>query len=342
MEPGKLSGMRLAVTGGAGFVGSHVCRLLVDEGADLVIAFDNVAEGEARGVRDIESDRLIYVHGDIRDAGLIRQCLEKYGVHVVHHLAAELEVFSGIGNAREDAEVNILGTVNVLNASVAANVRRVVYASSGTVYGQEKILPVPESHPLEPHWPYGVSKLAGERYCWQYWALYGLETVSFRYAIVYGPGEWFGRVLTMFVKRVFIENKEPVVFGDGEQRRDYVYVEDIARAHLIASHRAGIAGTVCNLGTGVGTPVGRLAEMVIGLSGKDMKPAFDDPPEGSESLAQPGRKRLVGELRDLVLDSTLAGDVLGWKAETPLAEGLGREVQWICGNPGYWDTSPRV
>jgi UDP-glucose 4-epimerase len=185
-------------------------------------------------------------------------------IDIVSHHAAELEVFTGIDNTKRDLRINIEGTVNVLNAALKNGVKKVLYASSGGVYGQAQYLPESENHPLMPHWPYGVSKLAGEKYCVQYYLLYGLPTVSLCYGIVYGPREWYGRVLTLFIKRV-LEGKSPIIFGDGNQRRDYVYIDDVVNANILCLKSENVDGKIFNVGGGNTYSIKNVADIVIKL-----------------------------------------------------------------------------
>jgi len=229
-----------------------------------------------------------------------------------------------------------------LNTALENGVGKVLFASSGAVYGEAEYVTVDEKHPLTPHWPYGVSKLSGERYCVQYHRLYGLDTTSFRYSIVYGPREWYGRVLTMFMKRVFLENKPPVVFGNGEQVRDFVYVKDLVKAHVKAIENSKASGEVFNLSSGKGVSVKKLAETLIGLSGKKLRTIFDDPPEGKASKFQPERVRLKGELRRFVLSNDKAKEMLGWSPSTDFESGALKEVEWLKHNEERWKVKPRV
>ncbi len=181
---------------------------------------------------------------------------------------------------------------------------------------------------MNPQWPYGVSKLAGEKYCTGYYNLYGLKTVSLRYSIVYGPREWYRRVLTKFVKRV-LEGKPPIVFGNGQQTRDFVHVKDVVNATMKAGTSERVAGHVFNVGSGIGTSINELAEMVIKLSGKDMTPICRNPKAG-----EMGRK--LGELVNLTLDITKASEMLGYKPEVGLEEGIKDFMEWARINKDVW------
>ena len=229
-----------------------------------------------------------------------------------------------------------------MNVALKNNVEKVLFASSGAVYGEAKYLPIDEEHPLEPHWPYGVSKLSAERYVIQYHKLFGLNTTAFRYGIVYGPREWFGRVLTMFIKRIFLEKKSPVVFGEGLQTRDFVYVKDIVKAHMLAIENPEATGKVFNLACGKGISIRELATMLVKMANKKLDVTYDNPPEGSASHFQPERIRLQGELKNFVLDCSRVKKVLRWTAKTNLADGITEEVKWILKFPERWSGKPRV
>jgi len=337
-----LTDKQVLITGGAGFIGSHIVDAYLDEPVAKVIVFDDFSSGTQDNLAHIDDNRLVVVAGNILNKSEIDECFKQHKIDIVNHLAAELEVYRGIENVQWEAEINIFGTINVLQACLQYGVKKVLYASSGGIYGQAKSIPQKENHPWDPHWPYGVSKLAAERYCRQFYQLHGLPTVAFRYAIIYGPREWYGRVLTMFLRRVFIENKPPVVFGDGKQRRDYLYVADVARAHILATKNDSAAGHVFNLGSAHGISIGQLAEKIVGKSGRELKVIYDDPPEGQASQHQPGRVRLVGELQDFILDYQQAEKHLGWKPTVDFDEGLDQQIAWLLENPKRWNTKPKV
>jgi UDP-glucose 4-epimerase len=340
----KLSaqGKNVLITGGAGFIGSHLAEEYLANKARKVVVYDNFSTGTMDNLNEIKDERLKIVKGSILDVATFNKVVQEEKINIIDHLAAELEVYKGIKDAKKDARINILGTLNVLNVALKNQVEKVLFASSGAVYGEAKYLPIDEKHPLEPHWPYGVSKLSAERYVIQYYKLFGLNTVAFRYGIVYGPREWFGRVLTMFVKRVFIENKPPVVFGEGLQTRDFVYVKDIAKAHMLALEKPEASGHVLNLGSGKGISIKELATIVVEMANKKFDVIYDNPPEGSASRFQPERIRLQGELKNFVLDSHKAKEILGWVPQTDFAYGLTKEIEWILKYPKRWGGKPRV
>ncbi|MGQ9507588.1 MAG: GDP-mannose 4,6-dehydratase [Candidatus Bathycorpusculaceae bacterium] len=331
------------ITGGAGFIGSHLVEEYLANDAKKVVVYDDFSTGNRENLSEVKGDkRLKIVKGSILDAAMLHNVVQKEKINIIDHLAAELEVYSGIKDTEKDARINILGTLNVLNIALKNKVEKVLFASSGAVYGEAKYLPIDEKHPLEPHWPYGVSKLSAERYVLQYYKLFGLNTTAFRYGIVYGPREWFGRVLTMFIKRVFLENKPPVVFDEGLQVRDFVYVKDIVKAHILAIEKPETAGEVFNLGSGEGIPIKDLATTLVKMSNRKMDIIYDTPQEGSASRFQPERIRLQGELKNFVLDCCKAKEILEWTPQTDFTDGLAEEIAWILKFPKRWSGKPRV
>jgi UDP-glucose 4-epimerase len=338
----EVNGKNVLITGGVGFIGSHLTEEYLANNAGRVIVYDDFSTGNLENLNHIKDERLKIVRGSILDRAKLNEIVEKEKIEIIDHLAAELEVYSGIKDSERDARINILGTLNVLNAALKNNVKRVLFASSGAVYGEAKYLPIDEGHPLEPHWPYGVSKLSAERYVIQYHKLFGLETTAFRYGIVYGPREWFGRVLTMFIKRIFLENRPPVVFGDGLQTRDFVYVGDVVKAHILAIEKNEAVGQVFNIGSGTGISIKELAETLIDISGKGLGIIYDNPDEGCASRYQPERIRLKGELKNFILDIKKASKLLGWRPLTKFREGLLKEIDWVMANKERWNVKPRV
>jgi UDP-glucose 4-epimerase len=261
---------------------------------------------------------------DVRNYDVLSDVIRKYKIKEVHHLAAELEVLKSIEDPYADADVNLMGTLSVLKACKENHIKKMVFASSGAVYGNPMYLPMEEDHPKRPIWPYGQSKLAAE------WYVSRAGYTSFRYGIVYGPREWYGRVLTLFVKRS-LAGKPMIIFGSGNQTRDYVYVGDIVKAHLDAPDSG-----VYNLATGTETSVKQLAALVGG------EVEYQDPPEGKSAKGQPQRPRLPDELVHFSLDPSKAKHEFGWAPSVKLDEGLKEEVEWVKRNPGIWDRRARV
>jgi UDP-glucose 4-epimerase len=303
--------VRALVTGGAGFIGSHVVDRLLAAG-HAVDVVDNLATG--RRERVPAAARLHVC--DLRDSRL-DAVLAAAQPAVVVHIAAQAAVSRSVADPRFDASVNVLGTIGLLEACRRAGVGRVIYTSTGgAAYGDTDVLPTPEDHPLRPSSPYGVSKITAERYleCWA--GLTGGRPLTLRLANVYGPrqdpaGE--AGVIAIFTSRL-LSGAPCVVNGDGEQTRDYVYVGDVADAVARAVASAEVTGTA-NIGTGAETTVNELYRQLARLTGVP-RPAVHGPAK-------------AGEQRRSLLDAARAKSLLGWSATTPLDQGLGQTVAWF-------------
>lgn len=302
--------MKILVTGGAGFIGSHVVDAYVAAGHEVIVV-DDLSSGKRANVnpraRFVELDIL-----DPRTAALV----EAERPEVVNHHAAQIDVRRSVADPVSDARVNILGTIGLLEAARRAGARRFLFVSSGgAAYGEQEVFPAPESHPTWPVSPYGASKRAGELYCHYFQAQYGLSYVALRYANVYGPrqdphGE--AGVVAIFTGRML--RGEPVtVHGDGKQTRDYVFVGDVARMNLLAL--ASEATGPVNVGTGIETDVNTLAARLLVAAGSN-SPVHHGPPK-------------PGEQRRSVVDPGRAAAVFGWRPEVGLDEGLRRTVEYF-------------
>jgi UDP-glucose 4-epimerase len=306
------------VTGGAGFIGSHVCGAYVDAGWS-VTALDDLSSGSRENV----PDGVELIEADVRSVEAA-ELMEERCFDIVNHHAAQIDVRVSVERPDHDASVNIQGLLNLLEAARASSVRRFVFVSSGgVVYGEPDELPVPEIAPKAPLSPYGVSKLAGEHYLYFYNKVHGLEAVTLRYSNVYGPrqdphGE--AGVVAIFSRRL-LENRPLIIYGDGEQTRDYVYVGDVARANLLASE-APLVDPTCiddvafNVGTGKETTVSDLAEVLMEVSGRSCEVKWAE--------ARPG------ELSRSSLDAGKLA-ALGWQSEHDLARGLTLTFAHIAG-----------
>jgi UDP-glucose 4-epimerase len=295
--------MRTVVTGGAGFIGSHVADALVARGDD-VVALDNLATGRA----DRVNDAAVLVEADLRDGAAVRRVFDDTRPEVCFHLAAQADVRVSVERPDYDANVNVLGTINVLEAARTVGAQIVFSSTGGAIYGECR-RPAAEDDPLAPVSPYGTSKLAGEEYLATWNRLHGGEHVSLRFGNVYGPrqdphGE--AGVVAIFFGRL-AEGRPVTIFGTGEQTRDYVYVGDVVAASLAA---VGRPGGVFNVGTGRETSVLDLYEACRRVSGVDLEPEFGEP--------------RLGELERSVLDPERAADKLGFRAGVSLDEGLAR------------------
>jgi UDP-glucose 4-epimerase len=329
----RIEGSRVLVTGGLGFIGSHVVDALVRAGASVRI-LDNYRTGLEENIAAVRNE-VELIRGDILDKEVLQDCL--VGVDAVSHHAAQLEITRAIADPVEDLTTNTIGTLNVFIACAEAGIDRIVQATSAGVYGQAISLPQDEdTHPTEPNWAYGVSKLANEKYASIFHAVHGLQITSLRYGIVYGPREWFGRVLTVFLRRAL--DREPIViFGDGSQVRDFVYVDDVVDHNLRCFCEDKSANQIFNVSTGIGTTIVDLASAVIEVTGVDVPPIYDDVPEGQVSQFV-DRQRLPQELKQLVQSPAKSHAVLDWEPTTMLRDGLRAEWEWLRGCPNRWTT----
>jgi UDP-glucose 4-epimerase len=315
--------MRTLVTGGAGFIGSHLVDRLVSAGheVDVVDSFwtgkhDNLASAAADA-----GDRLAFHHLDIRDPAVADLIVER-GPEVVFHLAAQADVRVSVGRPLFDAEVNIIGSLQVMEGCRRAGTRKMVVASSGgTIFGEPapEALPVDESHPQHPVSPYGVAKKVVDDYLFCYQALHGLDFTALALANVYGPrqdpnGE--AGVVAIFAGRL-LAGQPCTIFGDGEQTRDFVYVADVVDAFVRAAD-AG-SGLLLNIGTGVETSVNELYSAMATAAGVDRPATYTDPRRG--------------ELARSALDPTLAGTALGWRPLTELSDGTKQVLDWFSARP---------
>jgi nucleoside-diphosphate-sugar epimerase len=301
--------MKVLVTGGAGFIGSHIVDKLMLEGHEVVV-LDDLSSGNLKNIENhLDESGFRFMEGDIRQTRAVEKALD--GVDAVIHEAAIVSVPLSIKNPALTNEVNIFGTLNLLEASLRAKVKRFVYASSCAVYGAVLELPINEDAPLRPLSPYASSKLAAEEHCKAFYENSGLETVRLRYFNVYGPrqaaGEYAG-VMLKFLERIR-GDQPPIIFGDGEQTRDFVHVSDVAEATLLALNRESAVGEVFNIGTGEVTTINRLCEIFLELTGKThLKPIYAN--------ANPG------DIRHSQADITKAVKLLGYRPKVSLERGV--------------------
>jgi UDP-glucose 4-epimerase len=297
----------VVVTGGAGFVGSHVAELLRDRGYDVTVV-DDLSSGKRENVPD--GCRLVEL--DITDASGVNEAVD--GAAFVCHLAAQASVTVSVKEPDRDLAINVAGTLNVCAAAAAAGAPVVFASTGGALYGDDASIPTPEGSPTEPLAPYGASKLAGEAYVGTWSRLHGVGNVVLRLGNVYGPRHSFdgeGGVVAIF-SHCLLHEQAPTVYGDGTQTRDYVYVGDVARAFLLAGE-SGRPGTY-NVGTGTETSVLELLDSLERAAGA-----------AAERKFEPLR---TGELRASALDSSRIRDALGWEPEVALDDGLARTFAW--------------
>jgi len=302
--------MKVLVTGGAGFIGSHLVDRLVQEGHEVVVV-DNLSTGKRRNLNraarfyklDVQSWRLERVFRNERP-------------NIVMHLAAQMDVRKSVEEPIFDAQVNVLGMLNVLQQAVRHGVRKVVFSSSGgAIYGEQEIYPAPESHVTRPLSPYGISKLCGEQYLSYYQRMSGLQMVSLRYANVYGPrqdpdGE--AGVVAIFIQKL-LNNEQAIVNGNGRQTRDFVYVEDVVEANLAVMGQE-TQGTY-NVGTGEETSINDLFRILITHTNSTCKEIHGPAKNGEQARS--------------VIDSGKLRQELSWEPKTELSEGLKRTVDYF-------------
>jgi UDP-glucose 4-epimerase len=303
--------MRALVTGGAGFIGSNLTDALLARG-DEAIVVDDLSTGRRTNIEQALANGATLIEADIRDRAAIEEIAGRERPEAIFHLAAQIDVRKSIADPAFDASINVGGTANVLEAARAAEVRRVVFSSTGgAIYGEGdgQELPLGEDAPLAPEAPYGQSKFAGEGYLSLYERLYGLSSVPLRLGNVYGPrqdplGE--AGVVAIFCGRLR-EGKQPTVFGDGKQTRDYISVGDVVSA-MLAAAEAETSGPI-NIGTGIETDVLELVSALGELGGNgDFEPEFAPP--------------RTGEVQRISIDPARAASELGWRADMGLSEGL--------------------
>jgi len=324
-------GKKVLVTGGAGFIGSHIVERLLKEGATVTV-LDNFRTGLRENLEKVKND-ITLIEGSILEPKHLAKAAK--GQDLISHQAAQLEITRAIDDPVEDLITNTAGTLNVMKAAVEQGVPKVVMASSAGVYGQAVETPQNEdTHPTNPNWAYGVSKLATEKYAKIFEETHGLKVTALRYGIVYGPREWYGRVLTIFIKRA-LEGQPLVIFGDGKQLRDFVNVRDVVEMNMRCLAQAAADNQVFNVATAHGTDINTLAELAKKVSGKDIEIIHEDVEEGKASKYY-DRIRLPQELKTLVQSYKKANKLLGWEPTIDLEKGMLEEYQWLEQNPTRW------
>lgn len=301
------------VTGGAGFIGNHVVRGLLAAG-HRVRVLDDLSTGKNSNLTDIDSQIELMI-GDITNPDNCRRAME--GVETVYHLAARASVPRSIDNPRETHTVNVTGTLNLLEAARQFHVKRFVYSASSSAYGDTPELPKRESMKDHPKSPYAVSKLAGEQYCSAFAVCYGMQTVSLRYFNVFGPRQdphsAYAAVIPAFVTRM-LRSERPVVYGDGEQTRDFCYIDNVVQANLLAGSAARLQGEVVNIGCAERTSLNDVIRVINQELGTNVQPDY-----------QPAR---AGDVRDSQAAIDEAARVLGYKPKVYFADGIKRSIAW--------------
>ena len=307
------------VTGGAGFIGSHIVQELVRRG-EKVTVLDNFATGRRENLTAVQ-DRLTLHEADIRSLDVIRQYFE--GVDYVVHLAALPSVPRSVKDPLTSNAVNIDGTLNVLLAARDSKVKRLVFAASSSAYGDNPVLPRVEDQMPRPLSPYALTKLAGEYYCQIFWRLYGLEAVALRYFNIFGPRQNpdspYSGVLSVFIA-AYARRQTPAIFGDGEQSRDFTYVENVVDATLRACQAPQAAGKVINVGVGESHTLNRTIALLNEIYGREVTPRYDAP--------------RPGDVRSSEANISLARQTLGYEPKVRFEEGLRRTVAWFRESSG--------
>ncbi|HZO83138.1 MAG TPA: NAD-dependent epimerase/dehydratase family protein [Candidatus Binataceae bacterium] len=304
--------MRILVTGGAGFIGSHTVDALLARGGCEVVVLDDLSSGKREQVNPAAR----FHQADLRDAGAVRGIIERERPEIIVHLAAQMDVRRSVADPVFDAQVNLVGFLNLMESARQHGLRRVIFASTGgAIYGEQDQFPCDEEHPLRPVSPYGVAKAATEKYLFFYRVQYAIDYVALRYANVYGPrqdphGE--AGVVAIFCGRI-LEGRPVTIFGDGEQTRDYVFVGDVVRANL-AALEATVSGTF-NIGTGLETSVNQLYAELAACAGVSRPPEY--------APARPG------EQRRSVISAARAARELGWRPAVALRDGLAQTLQFF-------------
>lgn len=315
--------MRVLVTGGAGFIGSHISERLLSLGHEVTV-LDDLSTGKLENIQVLMGhDRFHFCRGSILDLALLRELIQHRRIERVSHQAARPSVARSIEDPLATHEVNITGTLNILKAAHEAGCQRVVAASSSSIYGNTPVLPKREDMHYRPRSPYAASKVAGELYLQVFHAVYGLETVGLRYFNVYGPQQdpnsHYAAVIPKFIRLAL--NGEPLpIEGDGTQTRDFTYIDDVVSANLLSLTTPELHGECVNIGYGERTSILSLAETVIRQTRSASKIVYRDP--------------RPGDVRDSLADISLAHSLLGYKPAFPLADGLVATIDWYRKNLG--------
>jgi len=308
--------MKILITGGAGFIGSHLCEKYTKEGHN-VFCLDNFLSGNLINVRHLLDFRNFkLVKGDIRDRDLLEKIM--VDTDVVFHLAAQIHVDRSYVEPQLTYDINVMGTQNVLEAARYHDVAKVIHASTSEVYGSAVYAPIDENHPLNAPHPYGASKIAADRMCHAYLHTYGMNIVLMRLFNIFGPRQrdiGYGGVISIFARRI-MNDMPPIIFGDGRQTRDYTYIDDAIRAYDLALKAKKRIDEPINFGTGKEVSINDIATKLIKLCGKEkqMKTVHVDP--------------RIGEVKRLIANADKAKKVFGWKAKVDFDTGLEKFVTW--------------
>jgi len=304
--------LKVLVTGGAGFIGSNLVRQLVEDENDVTV-IDNLLSGYRSNL--VPFPQIRFIEGDIRDEALVAEAIT--GVEVVFHLAASVGNKRSIDYPLIDADINVMGTLKVLESARREGVRKIVASSSAGIFGELKTLPIREDHPVDPDTPYGSTKLCMEKECLAYAKLYDMEAVCLRYFNVYGPNQRFdayGNVIPIFAFQM-LRGEQLTIFGDGEQTRDFINVRDIVQANIKAAMANDLSGAF-NIGSNCRTTINRLVDLLRAISGIE-----------PQIVCGPPRS---GDVRHSLADITAARDAFGFEPSVSMEEGLKEYMSWAA------------
>ena len=305
------------VTGGAGFIGSHIVEALLRRG-DQVRVLDNFSTGNPDNLKDVRED-IEVIEGDLRKSSDVQDAVK--GMDTIFHLAAFVSVPQSMEDPGACFDTNVNGTIQLFKLAEEAGVNRIVIASSAAVYGENPALPLNENATTDPLSPYAASKRVGEIYTKVYTALLTLDVVALRYFNVYGPRQNpnsdYAAVIPIFIKKM-IDEEDPVIFGDGLQSRDFVYIDDVVRANLLAAESSQASGQIINICSGIEINLLQLIDSLSGFFNREVQPVYE--------------KKRPGDIYRSSGDPTLAGNVLNFKPEVNLDTGLLKTVSWTKGN----------
>ncbi|MBI2674884.1 MAG: GDP-mannose 4,6-dehydratase [Candidatus Aenigmarchaeota archaeon] len=308
----------ILVTGGAGFIGSTLSDKLLGEG-HKVVSLDNFDPYYPRPIKEKnmesakENRNFTFIEGDIRDQNLLKKIIREHGVEHVFHMAARPGVRPSIENPGLYNDINEKGTISLIFACLDSSVKKIVYSSSSSVYGNAEYLPTDEKHPTNPISPYGVSKLAAEKYLHSYGILYGIKTISLRLFTVYGPRQRPDEAICKFAN-LALQNKPVEVYGDGRSSRDFTYIGDIVAGHMAAMN-SDISKEVFNLGSGRKITVNEIIGMLEKSLGKKIKINYSE--------------KQKGDVSSTLADIRKAGEMLDWKPKVEVGDGIKRFAEWV-------------
>lgn len=310
----SLKGKKILVTGGAGFIGSHIVDKLVELGSDVIV-LDDLSTGNLDNIKHCR-DKLEFIKGDIRDQTLVDKLLN--GVEFISHQAALRSVPKSVGRPFDYHDVNVTGTLNLYLKAKQKGVQRIVYASSSSAYGERFDFPEKETDSPKPLSPYAATKLFGEYYGYIFTKLYGLEVVSLRYFNVFGSRQSLENKYAVVVPKFItslLKDESPPIYGDGNQERDFTFIEDVVEANILALTKDGIGGEVFNIAGGAPQSVNNLLKVLKEITAKDINPVYLEP--------------RPGDVRKTYADIEKANKLLGWQPKVDFRQGLEKTAEWF-------------